>query len=513
MRDGLPATNRMVMPSYIAAIFVALVASLLLTPLARRLALKVGALGRPGGRNIHGNATPRLGGIAIAGGWVLGLLAPSGLPDEVTSLYRSELAAVIAGGLLMCLTGAVDDVRGLTVGRKLLAQTAVAIVAFACGFRIDAIALPFIGALPMGVFALPVTVIWIIGITNAVNLIDGLDGLAAGVAFFAALTTFTVGIIGGNPFAAWLSAPLMGVLAGFLFFNFNPARIFMGDAGSYFLGYVLATVSLTGAGSQKASTAVSLLVPMIALGLPIFDTLFTMFRRFLERRSMFSADRGHIHHRLLDLGLTHRRAVVLLYCVCVIFTVCAIGVSLGRAWQTGIALLSVSVVCVALVRFAGYFEYLHNLRRQEARMYDPTTSHLRHVVPVLLRELAAAGGEEDVFGALSRCQVGCAMDRIDVEALDGKSLHRVEASPDSGTRELLRATYPVGREDRARARVTFVWHGDGGAVPASSAILLQVLVDAVAQSLTSCGSDLAPIAMTPDDESVPHGLLASTESA
>ena len=160
----------------------------------------------------------------------------------------------------------------------------------------------------MGVFALPVTVLWIVGVTNAVNLIDGLDGLAAGVTFFAAFTSFVIASISGSVFVALTMAALMGALVGFLFFNFNPARIFMGDSGSYFLGFVLATTALAGGGlQQKASTAVSLLVPVLALGVPIFDTLFSMFRRVLERRPIFSADRGHVHHRLLDIGLTHRR--------------------------------------------------------------------------------------------------------------------------------------------------------------------------------------------------------------
>ncbi len=171
---------------------------------------------------------------------------------------------------------------GLRAVYKLLAQVAVAVGAFALGFRIEAVFLPFIGTLQMGVFALPVTLLWIVGITNAVNLIDGLDGLAAGIAFFAAFTSFVVAFLSGSAFVALTMATLMGALVGFLFFNFNPARIFMGDSGSYFLGYLLATTALAGGVQQKASTAVSLLVPVIALGLPIFDTLFSMVRRLLR---------------------------------------------------------------------------------------------------------------------------------------------------------------------------------------------------------------------------------------
>src|SRR5262249_3320778 len=154
---------------------------------------------------------------------------------------------------------------GVRAMHKLFVQLAVAVIAFACGFRIEAVSLPLLGDLSMGIFALPVTALWIVGIVNAVNLIDGLDGLAAGVVFFAALTNFVVASIYGSVLPAVLMAAMLGAVVGFLFYNFNPARIFMGDSGSYFLGYVLATMSLFGS-LQKTSTAVSLLVPVLALG-------------------------------------------------------------------------------------------------------------------------------------------------------------------------------------------------------------------------------------------------------
>src|SRR5262249_52489320 len=159
--------------------------------------------------------------------------------------------------------------------------------------------------------SLPITVLWITGIVNAINLIDGLDGLAAGIVFFAGLTNFVVAYMHGALMVALFMSAMLGATAGFLFHNFNPARIFMGDSGSYFLGYVIATSSLLGS-MQPTSTTVALLVPMLALGVPIFDTLFAIVRRFLERRPLFSPDRGHIHHRLVDMGITHRRAVLIL---------------------------------------------------------------------------------------------------------------------------------------------------------------------------------------------------------
>jgi UDP-GlcNAc:undecaprenyl-phosphate/decaprenyl-phosphate GlcNAc-1-phosphate transferase len=481
------------MGSYLLCFAIAAFASVVLTPLARRVAIKVGAVGNPGGRHVHARSIPRLGGTALAAGWGIAVLFSLHLPGKGGDTLADSglrLWGMVAGALALCIVGAVDDIRGLRAYHKLLAQVAIAIVAFACGLRIDAVNVPLFSPLVMGVFALPVTVIWIVGVTNAVNLIDGLDGLAAGVGFFASATCFVVAIVGGNPFVALMTAALMGVLAGFLLFNFNPARIFMGDSGSYFIGFLLATLPIATDRQQKASTAVSLLVPMLALGLPIFDTLLTMARRFLERRSMFSPDRGHIHHRLLDLGLTHRRAVVLLYGVCVVFAASAIAVSLGRIWHTGIALLSVSVVGVGLVRFAGYFEYLHLVRRQKARLYDARAERLRHQVPVHLMALAGARTESDVLSVIER-----ATDEFDFERVellrDGIPLKQFGRAGELH-RDSVRATYPLGRDDQARATLRFQWYGDEPNVSPQVAILLQLLVDAATQGLLRAGSQLAP---------------------
>ncbi|MBK8995837.1 MAG: undecaprenyl/decaprenyl-phosphate alpha-N-acetylglucosaminyl 1-phosphate transferase [Myxococcales bacterium] len=296
------------MRSYVAAFLVAMVVGAVLTPLVRLVALRLGAVAVPGGRHVHRAPVPRLGGISIAVALCAPLVALFLVDSTVAMGFRHAarlLVGMVIGATALCVVGVIDDTKGVRAPVKLGVQVAAAVVAYYSGFRIEAVHLPVGGALSMGVFALPITVLWV-GITNAVNLIDGLDGLAAGVVFFAAVTNFVVAYISDSIFVAVLMAAMMGSLIGFLFYNFNPARIFMGDSGSYFLGFVLATSSLAGA-SQKTSTTVSLLVPVVALGVPIFDTLFSMVRRVLERRPVFSPDRGHIHHRLLDLGITHRR--------------------------------------------------------------------------------------------------------------------------------------------------------------------------------------------------------------
>ncbi len=499
------------MLSYLTCFAIAAVASVLLTPVARRIAIRIGAVGRPGGRNIHARSIPRLGGTALAAGWCVAILLFRHLPSHGSVALADSgirLWGIVVGALGLCALGAVDDVRGLRAYHKLIGQIILAIVAFACGLRIDAVSLPLFPSLSMGVFALPVTVLWIVGVTNAVNLIDGLDGLAAGVGFFASATYFVVALVGGNPFVALMSAALMGVLAGFLVFNFNPARIFMGDSGSYFIGFLLATLPIATERQQKASTAVSLLVPMLALGLPIFDTLLTMARRFLERRSMFSPDRGHIHHRLLDLGLTHRRAVVLLYGVCVVYAASAIAVSLGRILHTGIALVSVSIVGVGLVRFAGYFEVLHVARRQRARLYDPRAVGLRYAVPEYLATLATARTEGEVMDLLEHATTRLDFERI--ELLKDGATRRQFGPKDGSEREVVRATYPLGRDDQARASLRFSWSASEPEVPPQVAILLQLIVDGAANALVRVGSPLAP---GPMSDPAPSYQVASTAVA
>ncbi|HEY0462718.1 MAG TPA: MraY family glycosyltransferase [Polyangiaceae bacterium] len=436
-----------------------------------------------------------MGGLALAVAWALPVIILAVRDPFVASAVQGQalhIFALVFGAGVICAVGAVDDARGVRALYKLGAQVLVACFAFACGFQIQAVELPLFGALPMGVFALPVTVLWIVGVTNAVNLIDGLDGLAAGVSFFAALTSFVIASLSGNVFVALTTAALMGALVGFLFFNFNPARIFMGDSGSYFLGFVLAATALSGGLQQKASTAVSLLVPILALGVPIFDTLFSMFRRVLERRPIFSADRGHVHHRLLDLGLTHKRAVMFLYGVSLLLAAGAIAVSLGRSWHVGIALLSVTIVFVGLVRFLGYFEYLHFRRRQKARLRDPFTENLRSIVPRLIVALSDVTDEAGAFSALEQLTVESEILCAEIAAPNRNSLCWTKSDGDCAKRELIEMAFPIGRDDIAVATLKFRWSSNGEDPAPQVDMLLQILVDEFARTLASVGSAFAP---------------------
>jgi UDP-GlcNAc:undecaprenyl-phosphate GlcNAc-1-phosphate transferase len=288
----------------VGALVLALIVAAAVTPLVRTFARRAGVVDEPGGRRVHTKVIPRLGGIAVVLGFFAPLIALAFTQSDVAGMFFEDplrALGLAGGGLLVAALGAWDDIRGVRAWHKLAVQLIAALIAWGCGFRMENLTLPFVGELDLGVFGLPITLLWIAAVVNAMNLIDGLDGLAGGIAFFACLTNFVVAALNGNPLVMLLAAALGGAILGFLLYNFNPATIFMGDSGSMFLGFILATTSMIGS-SIQGSTTVAILVPLISLGVPIMDTLFAMVRRIMERRPIFSPDRGHIHHRLLDLA-------------------------------------------------------------------------------------------------------------------------------------------------------------------------------------------------------------------
>jgi UDP-GlcNAc:undecaprenyl-phosphate GlcNAc-1-phosphate transferase len=299
----------------------------------------------------------------------------------------------------------------------------------------------------------------------------------------------------GSVFVALLMACLIGAVLGFLFYNFNPARIFMGDSGSYFLGFVLATSSLAGS-LQKASTAVSLLVPVVALGVPIFDTLFSMIRRVLERRSIFSPDRGHIHHRLLDMGITHRRAVLILYGSSVVLMAAAIGIALGRDWEVGAALVGAAAVMLGLVRLAGFFGVVREGRRRQLRQYDGHTQRLRVLAPDFLR-LGEARSEADLWDELARLAQKAQWSEVSISQGERTKTIWKAVAPEHAPRTPIAASFPLGHEDLASSTITFAWASEVEDVTRQNEIMLQLVADCVTKTLTAINSDLAPL--TPMD--------------
>ena len=481
------------MKAFLFAFVLAAVSSAVLTPLVRRFALRVGAVSLPGGRNVNVRQIPRLGGIAIAIAFLIPLLTILPAESVVASALRSEwkrVAGLMLGAFIMATVGVADDTRRVRAIHKLGWQVIASLIAFAAGFRIEAVSIPFFGELSMGIFALPITIGWIVGVINAINLIDGLDGLAAGIAFFAALTNFIVAYMAHDTFVAALMVTTMGSIAGFLLFNFNPARIFMGDSGSYFLGFVLGTTSVIGA-AQKTSTTVSILVPMLALGVPIFDTLFSIVRRYIERKPIFSADRGHIHHRLLDMGLTHRRSVLILYGVSFMLTVAAVAVSLGRSWQVGVALTCASAVLVALVRFAGYFEYVQRMRLRRGLAGAGDTEQFRRAVPDVLHELGACSDEKTILGTLSgMASSGLVLD-VELAAMGGgEPFQRWSHSAEVDPSEVANVELPLGEVHHATTMLRIRWASKSGQASPESSILLQLIADATTKALKRSSSAL-----------------------
>jgi len=306
---------------YAGLIAVAALITLVITPAVRTISERYGLVDQPGGRKVHSKAIPRLGGVAIFAGvggaigvQVLGevWLGWSDVFLGAGGGGRVNLLGVGAGLVLMFLVGLVDDLIDLTWVVKLAGQIAAAGVVVAAGLRIDYVGHPLGGGLVLlGLLSIPVTVIYLVGFANVMNLIDGLDGLAAGLAAIAAATLLVLAAPANRLDAAVLAAAVIGACLGFLRYNSNPASIFMGDSGAMFLGFTLATISLLGV--MKTTAAIALAVPLIIIGVPIFDTVSAIVRRLRHNRPIQEADRGHIHHQLLMRGFSQRQTVLIIY--------------------------------------------------------------------------------------------------------------------------------------------------------------------------------------------------------
>lgn len=346
------------MRTFLVTFLLAFGVSAALTPLLRMLASRLGGVDRAfSSRKVHTQPIPRLGGIAMVLGFFVPLVGLFFWQNDVTSLFFAHPERVLglfAGGAAIALLGLYDDVRGADARVKFTVQTLVAVGMYLLGYSITLVVNPFGDPIHLGMLSGPLTVLWIVGIVNAMNLIDGLDGLAAGVAAIVVALTFAVALSRVDVLMCLFMAALFGAALGFLLYNWNPASIFMGDTGSMFLGFVLGVTTV--ATNQKSSTAVALLVPVVALGLPITDTLLAMLRRALAGRPLFAADREHIHHRLLDLGLTHRQTVLLLYAVCVMLAVVAFGLTYANSRGVAFMLVVLGGLVFAGLRRLGYLQ-------------------------------------------------------------------------------------------------------------------------------------------------------------
>ena len=345
------------------AFALSLVIAFLMTPPVKRFAEKVGAIDVPkDDRRVHNHPIPRMGGLAIFMGFVLSLIVFVPMSTKVLGL--------LVGALIIAVMGGVDDIVCLNPWIKLLGQVIAALVAIRCGLVFDVISNPNIFAeetyIEIGYLSIPLTMLWIVACTNAVNLIDGLDGLAVGVSAISSLTMLIVSLFVSEPVVSLILAALTGACLGFMPYNLNPAKIFMGDVGSQLLGFVLSTASIMGL--FKLHAIITFFVPLLALALPLADTIFAFFRRILHGQSPFKADKGHFHHRLLAMGLNQKQVVAVLYGISAVLGLLAVLMA-GNSVAVKIICL-VTAFIISLVLWLKIFKNNPNLRAEHHAVHE-----------------------------------------------------------------------------------------------------------------------------------------------
>lgn len=320
-------------------LLICFISSILITPLVKKLAFKIGATDKPNHRKVHQKIMPRLGGLAIYLSFLIGFLIWS--PSNVYAW------PIVIGSTIIIITGILDDMMELSAKVKFGGQlVAAGVVVLFGGIQVEFINLPLVGQINFGFLEIPFTILWIVGITNAINLIDGLDGLAAGVSSIALITISGMAMFMGYGFVAVMGAIVLASTLGFMFYNFHPAKIFMGDTGALFLGFMISVLSLLG---FKEVALISLIIPVIILGVPISDTLFAIIRRIVNKQPISAPDKSHLHHCLLKLGFTHRQTVLIIYAIAAFFALVAVIFSQAKIWG---AFILVAVLLILIEIFA-----------------------------------------------------------------------------------------------------------------------------------------------------------------
>lgn len=348
---------------YGAILVVSFIISYYLTPFAIKFAIKRDLIDNPkkDDRRVHKIPVPRVGGLAMVFAMLITLTL-----IYISSFYIKEISldsrmvGYILGAAVIATMGFIDDVKDMRAKYKFVFQMVAATIVYVFGISVVGVKIPFIynNIIDFGIFAYPITVVWILGITNAVNLIDGLDGLAAGISSISASALLFIFIATGAPMEAIIiTLILVGVTAGFLPYNFNPAKTFMGDVGANFLGFTLATVAILG--SAKGYTIFAIVAPIIVLGVPIFDMLFAIVRRLIKGQGIMTADKDHIHHRLLRSGMSHKQVVLSLYIATSLLGIIAVAIAKVALWQ--IILLALAIIAFMLAGFVN-----NNAKRLEA---------------------------------------------------------------------------------------------------------------------------------------------------
>ncbi|REH79615.1 glycosyltransferase family 4 protein [Staphylococcus felis] len=326
-------------------IVISMIVSLIITPIVIAVSKKLDIVDKPNFRKIHTKPISVLGGSAILISFFIGIWL--GHPIE------REIKPLLLGAIVIYLIGLIDDMYDLKPILKLFGQIVAALVVVYYGVTIDFISIPIGPTIYFGWLSIPITIFWIVAITNAINLIDGLDGLAAGVSTIALVTIGFIAILQGNIFIMMICSVLIGSLIGFLVFNFHPAKIFLGDSGALLLGFIIGFLSLLG---FKNITFISLFFPIVILAVPFIDTLFAMIRRVKKGQHIMQADKSHLHHKLLELGYTHRQTVTLIYSIAVMFSVVSVILYLSQPWGVFLTVILIIVTIELIVEFTGLID-------------------------------------------------------------------------------------------------------------------------------------------------------------
>ena len=496
------------MTTYLVAFLCAVSVSTFLTLVVRNRALKYGWVDQAKtSRKIHGTPVPRLGGIAIVCGFFAPLLALLVIDSSVGRVFRGNtdlVSGLFCCGISTAFLGLYDDVRGSGAKLKFAIQFAAAGALYSLGFRIEHIANPFGAPLALGMLSVPFTLLWIVGIINAMNLIDGLDGLAAGVALFAVAANFVLAFVRGDILLCLMMASLGGAVRGFLVFNFNPASIFMGDAGSMFLGFVLATVSIKT--SAKSGTAVAMLVPILALGLPIMDTLLAVLRRSLLGRAIFSSDREHIHHRLMSvLVVSHRKAVLILYGLCCLFALTALAMAYANSAEGTLLLLGMGLIVFGVIRKLGYLSrnemiIAHGVRKRNIE--------LRTLVKQVNGGIAKAQDVEGIWNSVrplaEALQASCLQLRVQRSDAALGDDFRFETRRLGGAALPLEISLDITWNERKLGSLDLAWADGRGQIDRDEELALELVADSIAKAARSMEPAAVPwTRQVPVADSVP----------
>ena len=440
------------MTTILAIFAISFALSLALTPLARWIGMRLGAVDVPNERKIHTQPMARTGGVAIFVSFVATLILVSLWKTDVSQKLGLDLKVVgffVGAGIAFGIR-LVDDFHRLRPWVKFLLQVAAASAAFAGGVKISVLGVIGVGFTSAAMQYL-LTVFWFVLIINAMNLVDGMDGLATGIALFACIAIVVLSVLRADFYAAMFFAALAGATLGFLRYNFNPASIFLGDGGSYFLGYSIAGLSiLAGAKMQMGAT---LLIPVLALGIPLLDTILAPIRRFVRGKKMFSPDQKHIHHRLREMGLTTQKAVMLLYGVSLVFCVSAVIVVNLRDEQAGLILILMGVGVFLAIRKLGYFDPFH-LNKISGWVRDLTDeTGLSHERRSFLNVQMEMGSSKDLEGLWKNTIQGVSMLDMDVAemALEGPDVGGRRAEVGGHGRDGLRDEGTEGRREKTEA--------------------------------------------------------------